>query len=35
MKSILLSQFNFDEEWIYDSAKQYITGKEKVVVCIA
>lgn len=33
MKSILLSQFNFDEEWIYNSVKQHITGTEKVVVC--
>ena len=33
MRSILLSQFNFDEEWIYDNVKQYITGEEKVVVC--
>ena len=33
MRSILLSQFNFDEEWIYDSVKQYITGNEKVAVC--
>lgn len=33
MKSILLSQFNFDEEWICEGVKQYITGKEKVTVC--
>ena len=33
MKSILLSQFNFDEEWMYDSVKQYINGEGKAVVC--
>ena len=33
MRSILLSQFNFDEEWIYEDVKQYITGKEKITVC--
>jgi hypothetical protein len=33
MKSILLSQFNFDEDWIYDSIKRHITGEEKVAVC--
>lgn len=33
MKSLLLSQFNFDEDWIYEDIRKNFTGNERIVVC--
>lgn len=33
MKTLLLSQFNFDEDWIYEGIIEKFTGDERIVIC--